>query len=485
MNEPSPICLRFSQDIPGSVRARISYAFRVFAAIYNHRVADESDESNARQCLYSRVLPEELDPGALWIPARYKMTSERRQVVKRRYGNEDFHLIHGVDEISGKPDWLGEIFVWLSSSLETGIHSRDSVGRFAYSDMVFHREKISPRKPHAAMMMAWLEGALGNRQAVEMLPRAHSPVSGIEHLVVSSHDVDFYLTSKRSALLRLLKNLGISIRPYRSWSFFQSNSRMLAQLIAGKRVGDYLPALVEAGERCEFRSTLFVASHNMHRRDPNYALGHLAPHLSEASRRNFSVGLHGSYTSVIEAENLAPEATALANVTGTTRMGGRQHWLRFDHHEKLFEAVERAGLLFDSSLGFHEVTGFRNGASFAFPPYDFPNETPHEFLEIPLAIMDGSLEAEARSSGANPQAIADEVLAESRKWGWGGISVLWHNPIEPLQVPDSINSVFWECVKKQRGFQEKWIAADRFIGCCLSRYQNAGLLRNVRYETGA
>ncbi len=462
----------------------MSYAFRLFAAIYNYRVIEAGNDSNAIRCVYSRVRPQEIDSQVLWIPARHQVSSVhpgQARFLKRRYLTEDFYLLDGIDETTGNPDWLGEIFVWVSSALEMGIENRDSVGRIPRSEMAFNRQGIPPEKPHAAMMMGWLENAL--RSGGDALPRAPSPVSGVEHFVVSSHDVDFYFTNKRHALLRLLKNLGIAIRPYRSRSFLQSNSKMLAKLIGGKRIGDYLPALIAASEECGFHSTLFVVSQKMHRRDPDYTLEELMPRLSEASGKNFCVALHGSYTSVVEAENLVSEASALARVTGTTPMGNRQHWLRFDRHDKLFEAVEKARLAFDSSLGFNDMVGFRNGASFAFPPYDFKNEKPHEFLEIPLVIMDGGLEAAARSLGTRPQKIADDLLAESRRWGWGGMSVLWHNPIEPIQVPDSINRVFWECVKKKQLFQEEWTDADQFIACCLSRYQNAGLLQSVRIAT--
>jgi hypothetical protein len=160
-------------------------------------------------------------------------------------------------------------------------------------------------------------------------------------------------------------------------------------------------------------------------------------------------------------------------------LGGRQHWLRFSEHQSLFDEVQRAGLRYDSTLGFAEAAGFRNGACFAFPPYDFAGEKPYPFLEIPLALMDGSIEAAARSSGEEPAAIAQEVLSASRKLGWGGISADWHNPTEPIQVPQRINQIFWDSVSAQRQNCEKWISADEFLSLTLSRYQNAGLLRDI------
>jgi hypothetical protein len=136
-------------------------------------------------------------------------------------------------------------------------------------------------------------------------------------------------------------------------------------------------------------------------------------------------------------------------------------------------------MLADSSLGFPDSVGFRNGASFAFPPYDFERECPHRFFEIPLAIMDGGLEMEARKSGQLPQQIADEVLRASRNVGWGGFSVLWHNPIEPLSVPREINDVFWRCADNRNASREAWLTFDQFLAVVLPRYQQAGLLEGV------
>ena len=133
-------------------------------------------------------------------------------------------------------------------------------------------------------------------------------------------------------------------------------------------------------------------------------------------------------------------------------------------------------MLADSSLGFPESVGFRNGASFAFPPYDFERECPHRFLEIPLVLMDGGLEAEARNSQENAQKIADEILDASRNVGWGGVSILWHNPIEPLSVPREINEVFWTLAITRAQSQEAWLTFDQFLSATLRRYQQAGLM---------
>jgi len=403
------------------------------------------------------------------------------RLERLRYAGEELLLVHGVDQ-AGRPDWLGEIFEWLSSSLELGISGRDSAGRIPYSETVFARQAISPLEPHAALLMAWLENALENGGRQEALPKAPSPVARAEHVVVCSHDIDFHFSCRSSALRRLGKNLGISVTQYRSPSFFGSSCRMMLGLLLRERPGEYVGPLLRAIEERGFRSTLFAVADGGHRRDPSYRLHQIAPQLREAASRGFPVGVHASYASVVENDSLLRETALLTETLGRRPLGNRQHWLRFDCHAKLFRAVERAGFLYDSSLGFAEVSGFRNGANFAFPPYDFENERPCAFLEIPLVIMDGSLAASARRFHREPQAVAEEILQKSRKWGWGGMGILWHNPMEAIQVPPEINRVFWECAAARGRYAEQWMSADQFLGAALGRYHAAGLLAEVRLD---
>jgi hypothetical protein len=474
-----PISLHFGPEVREPIRSRIEYAFRVFGAIYNHAIVEEGGSTRAIRCYYGQTPPPAGDTGLFYIPALYRESSfdGKRGPAKHRYAGEDIYLSCGLDAVGDQPDWLGEIFLWLSCSYEKAIASRDDVGRISCSEMIFCREGLSPQKPYAAMLMAWLENALyhGNRE--EALPAPPSPVSGVDHLVVCTHDVDFYYMDRSSATVRLVKNLAIAIVNYRSWSFFIDNFRMMLQLLTGRRVGEFLPALVQAADaEGDFKSTLFVIPRQSHRRDANYRLEQIAGQLRNAAEKGFAVGVHGSYRSVSEDRSLAEEARALSDAIGKRATTTRQHWLRFSEHQALFDEIERAGLIADSTLGFSGTVGFRNGACFAFPPYDFARERPHRFLEIPLVLMDVGLEAAARGSRTAPQKLAEEVLGESRKYGWGGISVLWHDPIEPLSVPEEINGVFWNCAKQKKDLREKWVSADDFLSCCIERYHKAGLL---------
>jgi hypothetical protein len=485
MPDGTSIRLLFHESVPAIIRSRMDYSFRVFGAIYGHRVIEHNAPEETRTFRYGGSPSTSPESPDVHIPALYsphKASDRASNPVNVRYANENFYLFHGLDPLTGQPDWLGEIFDWLSCSYEKGVIARDPVGRIPDSQMIFQCLGLPTWKPQAALQMAWLEYFSCNGRNVQGLAKASSPLDGTDHFVVCSHDIDFYFTNRRSAFTRLIKNLGISCVLYRSPAYFYSNCKMMLQLLSGQRVGDYLPPLLQRMQRQGCGSTLFVVPIGGHRRDPNYSLTELASSIEQATKRGFSVEIHGSYASLIERRTLKPEAQALQQITGSKPLGSRQHWLRFDDQEKLFNAIEEADLLFDSSLGFSDTVGFRNGASFAFPPYDFKRERAHTFLEIPLAIMDGSLIEISRATGQSPLSIAETVLKESRKLGWGGISILWHNPLEALSVPDDVNQVFWKLAEERRSFREEWISTDQFLSMCLPRYQKAGLLADVNLQ---
>jgi hypothetical protein len=482
MSDCLPLRLEFSDEVPCKIRARMSYAFRVFAAVYGHEVLDEDRDEGSLRCIYGSRPKESRDSKVFQIPARYVLRRPQdppSPPVRCSYAEEEFYLFHGRDEAFGSPDWLGEIFEWLSSADEMSITERDSIGRIPYAQSLFARYSISPLRPHASLIMAWFQNALTNQEGPEDLPAAPSPVPGISHLVICSHDIDFYFDGRWGSLTRLLKNMGIALLIMRSYPFFRDNLYQLFRLVRGRRVGDFLPQLLRACQEHDFVSTFFVIARRQHRRDANYVLEKIAPPLQEALKKGCCTGLHGSYQSVVENCDLKSEVGALEAGIGEKPRGNRQHWLRFDRHEKLFRKIEEAGLLYDSTLGFSNTVGFRNGASFAFPPYSFEREEPYRFLEIPLAVMDGALIPASQSSVEQAAKLTATVLQESRRWGWGGIALLWHNPFEPLGVPEGINRIFWEQMKTRAQHQERWISAEEFLALSLARYQRAGLLKGV------
>ena len=164
--------------------------------------------------------------------------------------------------------------------------------------------------------------------------------------------------------------------------------------------------------------------------------------------------------------------------------GGRQHWLRFTL-PRLIRAVERVGALYDASLGWTEHIGFRAGACFAFPPYNFDEERPAAFLEIPLVVMDGSL-IDQNTREADWYHEITELLSMSRRYGWGGISLLWHpTAFGAGQLPQEMDSLFWRLVGSKDQWNDTWLSGLDFVKSVRQRYEEVGLLSAEKQQEPA
>lgn len=176
------------------------------------------------------------------------------------------------------------------------------------------------------------------------------------------------------------------------------------------------------------RSTFFLMAGHRHPADgaaPD-AYERLRPRLVETILAGGGeIGLHGSYTAADDGDRLAAEKRRLEELAGTVR-GHRYHYLRVDPHANIAQ-VERAGLAYDSSLGFADAPGFRAGIAHPFRPWDVQRESPLDLVEIPLVAMDVTFSEEHYLGLSAP--AAERRLLDLVDWAaahGGGFSVLWH-----------------------------------------------------------
>jgi hypothetical protein len=185
-----------------------------------------------------------------------------------------------------------------------------------------------------------------------------------------------------------------------------------------------------AEARRGFRSTCFVlAAH----RDPHDGA---APEAYDARRvrlvdqlvrLELEVGLHASYTCLADERLLAEERAVLAGLIGGPIAGNRHHYLRLPWHDGI-RALDRLGFSYDTTLGHAERPGPRAGLSFPFRPWDVAAGKPLRILELPLVLMDATLEEE-RYLGLSPDAAWSEIerVLDHLHDAGGCASVLWHN----------------------------------------------------------
>ncbi len=474
------ILLNFAPDQTAAQRSRLGYAFSLFCAIYDHQPVLEARQGECAdiQISYSDDGTRAASPKTLELSSLYRPRPPREPAPPpRKYAvNDEETVLFLSPEPSKEPDWLGEIFEWVSCADEYSLRMQDSTEPVAFAESYVARHGLNPRLPYAGIAMRFLQRALC-RVAPQCAEHAVSPIPSVRHFVVNTHDVDFLPSSRFGNFHRLVKNAGISLLVYKSPKLAAGQVWMALRYAAGAQNPlDQIPALAQAELQRGVTASYFFLIQRKHRRDGNYdlAVPGTVEQMQFLRRHGMEIGLHGSYRSLENGCTLGAEFEQLRK-RGFAVEGNRQHWLRFTL-DRLIPALEQAGATYDSSLGWYESIGFRGGACFAYPPYNFKNERASSFLEIPLAVMDVSLLfAKDGRRGWNDQTA--DLLAESRRYGWGGIALLWHpTTIGGGQYPDALGEVFWRLADERKSWQDTWISAGDFVAAVRQRYVEVGLL---------
>lgn len=163
--------------------------------------------------------------------------------------------------------------------------------------------------------------------------------------------------------------------------------------------------------------------------DPSYCVStsSLAGELAALNAGGWTIGLHQSFGAWRDAEAMRQERAVLERATGGPIHRCRQHWLRFSWADT-WRAQLAAGLAFDTTLGFNDRPGLRNGCALGFRPWDEHTRAPMALEALPLVLMDSHLFGHRQATFAERTAEIDHWLGEIVAVG-GRASVVWHQRV--------------------------------------------------------
>lgn len=150
----------------------------------------------------------------------------------------------------------------------------------------------------------------------------------------------------------------------------------------------------------------------------------LGSELGEIVDAGCEVGLHGGYYSYDSPDAILREKRRLEKALGRGIVGYRNHYLRFQAPET-WEHLQAAGFKYDTTLGYNDLPGFRNGMCYPFRPFNRRSGREIDIVEVPLTIMDCSLFSTCKSLPAAWDAARELVDTVERYHGV--ITLLWHN----------------------------------------------------------
>ncbi len=190
-----------------------------------------------------------------------------------------------------------------------------------------------------------------------------------------------------------------------------------------------------------------------------YHIEDLDGELGMIADRGWEVGLHGGYYAYDDLEALKREKARLEKVFGRKTIGYRNHYLRFNV-PRTWELLSASGFKYDTTVGYNNIVGFRNGMCHPYRPCDPGNMRSLDILEIPMAIMDSSLFDQARTLD-EAWSLAKQLVDVTERYG-GVLTLLWHNDAFGVSFRDNWVKIYKRILNYSKD-KNAWITSGENI----------------------
>jgi peptidoglycan/xylan/chitin deacetylase (PgdA/CDA1 family) len=202
--------------------------------------------------------------------------------------------------------------------------------------------------------------------------------------------------------------------------------------------------------------------------------------IREIDRRGWEIGLHPSWESSTDLDEMKFQKERLETVVGHEIVSVRQHFLHYSiqHTPRIHDSIqhtprihEGAGLRFDSTLGFNDNVGFRFGTCHPWRLYDLESDRRLSVVEVPLIVQDGALLRQDKGLRLDEDTALEYVLrmaGEVERVG-GVLTLLWH--ADAIATPVWLR-VYERALSSLRD-RNPWFASVREIGEYWKKSQTA------------
>lgn len=233
-----------------------------------------------------------------------------------------------------------------------------------------------------------------------------------------THDIDYLYFPRGDSLrssLRCLKNF--EVRSAFKW--------LAAGIKRKSTILRNIPQIIDLESKYDATSSFFFLAHDDSAVDFIYRIEEFEETLGLIVEKGFEVGLHGSLLAYGNLDLIQREKERLEKLLGKKVVGYRNHYLRFEL-PTTWELLKKAGFKYDTSFGYHDALGFRNGMCHPYQPFNLKKSHFLDIWEIPLVIMDTTLVQYLSLNMADTWDLIRQIIdvVETRK---GIISILWHN----------------------------------------------------------
>jgi peptidoglycan/xylan/chitin deacetylase (PgdA/CDA1 family) len=196
-----------------------------------------------------------------------------------------------------------------------------------------------------------------------------------------------------------------------------------------------------------------------------YNLNRFKPDIKYIAEQGWDIGLHGGYMAYNDLAQIKKEKKMIEEILGKEVIGYRNHFLRFKIPDT-WDFLNQAGFKYNTSMGYVDMVGFRNGMCHPFKPFNLNTHKKVDIWEIPLIIMDDTLFKYMNLDIKNAWEITKQLIDTVEKYR-GVITILWHNN---YMVNDYLR--FYEAILKYCYEKNAWMTSGEDIWRLYAGNQN-------------
>jgi len=226
-------------------------------------------------------------------------------------------------------------------------------------------------------------------------------------------------------------------------------------------------------EEYGFKSSYYMLSLKDGEQDFNYQLEDVKSIIDDILKSGNEIGLHGGHKAYNSSEKIKQEKEYLAQFSNPK--GYRNHFLRFKVPET-WNYIQANGFEYDTTFGFHDMIGFRNGMCYPHRPFDLNKNEFIDLVEVPLIVMDSSLIKYMNLNWEIAFQMVKKLIDDIEEIN-GVFTILWHN-----QMYTGENRAFIKRVLDYLKKKDPWMPTSIEL---VAHYKTSGYLENIEKQVKA
>jgi len=235
--------------------------------------------------------------------------------------------------------------------------------------------------------------------------------------VCLTHDIDEIYKSNGAKSIAVLRHL--------CDARFSECVHSLKELRSKKIPWWNFSEIMAVEEKYEAKSSFYFMVQDPGDQDYTYRIEDCEGIIKGLCDRGWEVGLHGGHTAYTDPTEIREKKERLEKVSEKPVVGYRNHFLRMRVPDT-WEHIVKAGFEYDTTLGYADCIGFRNGMCHPFRPYNLRTQQEIDIFEIPLTIMDNTLFGYMNLNFRTAWELTAQFIDTIERFN-GVLTVLWHN----------------------------------------------------------